>query len=353
MSKVFTFAAATSLCAALLASSGCSYLFGDDGMFRDKSEDYKMARETPRIRVPEGREAGQLEEIYPIPPINEELVMAGEFEVPRPSPLVAGAADEVVRIQSLGDDSWALVAIPPGQLWPQVRGFLAAAGIQVGRMDARAGIMDSNWLELEGQPVPSRFRYRIEQGVQRGTSELHVLQMDQRGGDPADNAWPALSDNVPQEREMLKAVAQYVANSTDSAPVSMIAEQAMSASGKIAMQEAADGSTYIHVGLPFNRAWASLAKALEDSHFEITDRDRSAGIYYVTFLGPEGVEEEGWFDWLFGEEEHPLAGKPFEVSADADGDNAVNIRMRPQGEQPEFDRRQEQAMLAIIKGNIS
>ncbi|WP_116364801.1 outer membrane protein assembly factor BamC [Parahaliea mediterranea] len=353
MSKFLTITAKAGLCAALLASAGCSYLFGDGGPFRDKSEDYKQARETPQIRVPEGREAGGMEEIYPIPPVNEELVLAGEFEVPRPTPLVAGAADEVVRIQSLGDNSWALIAIPPGQLWPQVRGFLSAAGIQVGRMDARAGIMESIWVELEGQPVPSRFRYRIEQGVQRGTSELHVKQMNQRGAAPADNAWPEVSDNVPQEREMLKAVAQYIANSADSAPVSMIADQAMSASGKIALQESPEGYTYIHVGLPFDRAWASLAKALEDSSFEITDRDRSAGTYYVTFLGPQGEEEDGWFDWLFGDEEHPLAGQPFEVRVAQDGDNAVNIRLVPQGDADAYDKRQEQALLAILKGNIS
>ena len=29
--------------------------------------------------------------------------------------------------------------------------------------------------------MASRFRFRIDQGVQRGTSELHVLQMNQVG----------------------------------------------------------------------------------------------------------------------------------------------------------------------------
>ncbi|MFV0276148.1 MAG: outer membrane protein assembly factor BamC [Parahaliea sp.] len=353
MSKVFHLAARAGLCSVLLSSAGCGYLFGDDGWFRDKSEDYQYAREAAVIALPAGRQSQGMEEIYPIPQTSEELVMSGGFEVPRPTPLVAGAGGDTVRIQSLGDESWALVAIPPGQLWPQVRGFLAAAGIQVGYLEARGGIMDTQWLALEGQPVPSRFRYRIEQGVQRGTSELHVLQMDRRSDDSGDAFWPAQSDNADQEKEMLKAVAQFIANSSESAPVSMIAEQSMSASGKISLQEAPEGYTYISVGLPFNRAWASLARALEDSGFEITDRDRSAGAYYVTFRGAGAEEEKGWFDWLWGDDEDPLVGQSFEVHTTEQGGNAVNIRLLPVSEAAGYDRRQEQAMLSIIKGNIS
>ena len=66
---------------------------------------------------------------------------------------------------------------------------------------------------------------------------------------------------------MLQAVAQFLANSAGTAPVSMIAEQGISAGGKISMQEAPEGYTYIRLDLPFDRAWASLGRALEASTF--------------------------------------------------------------------------------------
>ena len=53
------------------------------------------------------------------------------------------------------------------------------------------------------------------------------------------------------------AIAQFLADSADSAPVSMIAEQGISAGGKISMQEAPEGYTYMRLELPFDRAWAS------------------------------------------------------------------------------------------------
>jgi len=341
----------TVLAALLLACTGCGYLFGDKGMFRDRSEDYKKAPELPVVRVPQGKDSGTLREIYPIPPVSDELLLAGEFEVPRPAPLVAGAGEDIVRIQKLGDESWALIAVAPGQVWPQVRSFLTASGIEVARVDARAGIMDTEWLTMEGQPMASRFRFLMDQGVQRSTSELHVLQMDQAGD---VESWPSKSDNPEQADEMLRAVAQFLANSADSAPVSMIAEQGISASGKISMQEAPAGYTYILLALPYDRAWASLGRALEKSTFEITDRDRSGGNYYVRFLGPNAQEEAGWMDWLWGSgEDHPMAGQMFLVTMTPQDELAVIIRLQLQDDSLSFDKRAEQDLLALIKSNIN
>lgn len=337
------------LASIVTGAPGCSYLFGDDGLFPDQSDAYIRAEEVPVLTVPEGKNTDALQEIYAIPPVEDALLLGSEFEVPRPAPLVSGAADQLVRIQRLGDESWALIAMAPGQVWPQVRGFLTAAGAQVTRVDARAGIMETDWVMIEGEPMASRFQFRIEQGVQRGNSELHVLQMHQAGD---INTWPARSDDKEQEDDILMSVAQYIANSADSAPVSMIADQSISATGKISLQEAPEGYTYISLGLPFDRAWASLARGLENSSFEVTDRDRSAGVYYVRFVGPESDEEEGWLDWLFEDEEHPLAGKEFRVTMASEGEQAVRIRLQPQDPEASFDQREEQSLLALIKGNI-
>lgn len=339
----------------LLLCSGCGYLFGDHGVFRDKSEDYKKSQEVPVLKVPRAENSSPMTEIYPIPPISNYVLLAGKFEVPRPAPLVAGVADEMVRIQSLGSDSWALVSTAPGQVWPQVRSFLSASQIDVSRVDAREGILETTWLDLEGAPMASRFRIQIDQGVQRGTSELHVLQMNQAGD---LNSWPAASDNSDQAKEMLQALAQYIANIADSTPVSMMANQAISATGKISVQEGPDNDVYIRLTLPYDRAWASVERALEESSFEISDRDRSAGRYYVRFLGPKTEDEDGWFDWLLdSDSDDPLAGRDFIVSVESLDDKDVAIRVDPplasdQNDPPVLEKKDEQALLALIKGNI-
>jgi len=336
--------------AALLASPGCSYLLGDDGLFPDTSQDYRKAREMPELEVPEDTSREALQQAYPVPEVAMGSGLGGEFEVPRPSPLSATATQDAVRIQSLGEESWALVSIGPGQLWPQVRAFLASAGIAVVRADAEAGLIETGWIELEGQPMASRFRFRIEQGVQRGSSELHVLQMHQAGD---TSQWPATSNDLGQEGEMLRSVAQYVANSADSSPVSMMADRAMSSQGRIALREGPGGDRYLDLGLPFDRAWASVGKALEDARFEITDRDRSAGRYYVRYLGSEAEEEGGWFASLFGgDDEDPLLGRDLLLSLREEAGNQVSIRLEAQTE-PALQEREERELLSLLQGNIN
>lgn len=336
----------------LVSLSGCGYLFGDQGVFRDKSEDYKKAPDVPVIKVPDNKNTEALQEIYPVPPVENALLASEEFEVPRPTPLTAGAEDEIVRIQRLGEESWVLVAEAPGQVWPQVRSFFANAGIPVSRVDARAGTMETGWLALESASMASRFKVRIEQGVQRGSSELHVLQQNQAGD---INSWPDGSDNADQESEMLKSIAQYIANSAGTAPVSMVAEQAINATGKISLQENSAGEPYIQLTLPFDRAWASLGRGLEKSTFEITDRDRSSGVYYATFLGPQGEEEDGWFDWLWdSDEDHPQAGQPFIISVKSEDENNVAIYLQHAKEATSsLEKREKQGLLTLIKGNIN
>ncbi|MEM1156013.1 MAG: outer membrane protein assembly factor BamC [Pseudomonadota bacterium] len=335
--------------------ASCGYLFGREGLFPDKSQNYKSAEEVPPLRLPEGEDESALGEIYPIPPITDTILLAGEFEVPRPVPLLSNVADEQVRIQSLGDDSWALVTTAPGQLWPQIRAFLSVSQIPVAREDARSGLIESGWVALEGEPMESRFRYRLDQGVQRGTSELHVLQMS-RAGD-VDN-WPASSSDPAQENEMLRAISQFIANSADSTPVSMIADQAISAVGKISIQEGPNEDTYILLTLPYDRAWASVGRGIEESNFAITDRDRSAGNYYVTFLGVNADEESGWFDWLGGsDDDDPMADQSFIISLQSldENDVAIRIEQEPADEDVEFramEQRDEQGLLSLLKSNI-
>lgn len=333
-----------------LAVSGCGYIYGDKGVFRDRSEDYKKAPQTPPITVPAGMDSVPLTEIYVIPPVQDNFLPQGEFQVPRPVPLSGNTGPEVVRIQKLGDASWALIGVAPGQVWPQVRNFMAASGMQVAHADAQAGLLETNWLTVEGQPGSSRFQFRIEQGVQRGTSELYVLQMRQGA---ADAPWPAKSDDPAQASQMLQAVSQFLADSAESSPVSMIAEQGISAGGKITLVDSQEGYSYLKLELPYDRAWASLGRALEKSAFEITDLDRSGGVYYVRFIGLAKADEQSWWASLWDSDEmQPMVGQAFVVTMQSLSEQSVSIRLRPQDESLEFENREDQDLLTMIKGNI-
>ena len=57
--------------------------------------------------------------------------------------------------------------------------------------------------------------------------------------------------------------------------------------------------------------------------------------------------------WLWGgEDDHPLAGHHYQIHLDAAGDNVMLITLRG-GEGEEVERREQQALLTILRGNIT
>ena len=332
-----------------LLLQGCSWIYGEDGLFPDNTDRYQDAPELAVISVPATASTEALDPTYPIPDVKQSFLLESEFEVPRPTPLTGSNQYETVRIQRLADESWALVAVAPGQLWPQVRGFLTASGIAVAASDAESGLIDTQFVTLQDRALPTRFRFRVDTGVQRNTAELHVLQQS-RGAEDVD--WPPESDDRDLERKVLQDVAQYLANSAESVPISMMADRSMSDSGRITLEDS-EQETRSRLELPFDRSWASLVKGVEEADFVIDDRNRSEGVLYATFVGPQDDEDSGWFDWLWGgEDDHPLAGHHYQIHLEAAGDNVMLITLRG-GEGEEVERREQQALLTILRGNIT
>ncbi len=334
--------------ALVFALPGCSWLFGEDGLFPDNSNNYKRAPELVVIAIPPGLSSEAIVPVYPIPRISNILGVDGNLETPRPAPLTSAVDQDAVRIQRLGESSWALVAVPPGQLWPQVRAFMTSAGIGVATMDAQSGLIDSQYVQLVDRDLQTRFRFRVETGIQRNTAELHILQQNQQA---ADIPWPAVSDDAELERNMLRNISQFLANSADSAPVSMMADRAMGDSGRISIEDNED-YTRLRLALPFDRAWASTSKGIEASGFKIDDRNRSEGIYYLTFVGSQNETDEGWLDWLWGSEEaHPLAERKYQLKLAEASEALVYITLTGEGG-AQVERKDQQALLTILKGNI-
>ena len=340
----------------VFALSGCSLLPDTSSIIpwetdSELSGDYENAIEADAITVPEGLDAGAIQQAYPIPEVAVNLAIPVTGKAPRPAPLTAGSQLDAVRLQRLGDSSWAVVNVAPGQLWPQVRAFLVSSGIDVASVDASGGLIDTTFVMLENKSLESRFRFRVDSGVQRNTSELHILQQNV-AKDLDLTSWPQSSDDAELEQTMLRNIAQFIANSAESAPVSMMAEQAMTGAGRIAMEESNSGAR-LRLALPFNRAWAATEKGFADAGFRLDDKNRSAGLFYVTYVGPEGEEGGGWFSWLGGSDsDDPLIGQEFQVLLTTENTSQVTIDILGSDGEP-IGQLEQQGLLTLLQGNIT
>lgn len=70
--------------------SGCGWLWGEEGYFRDRSSDYLTAREAAPMRLPPDVLVRPIEPLLPVPAAVPTPSAEGEFELPRPRPLRGG-----------------------------------------------------------------------------------------------------------------------------------------------------------------------------------------------------------------------------------------------------------------------
>lgn len=293
-------------CTALLGIinlAGCGTLFGEDGFFRDRGDDYLKAESIPPMDVPGDVDQEALGELYVIPDVHKaDYEYPEEFVAPRPEALSSNVYSDNVKIQKLDDERWIFINASPSEVWPRVRNFLNNNGLQVASTDAPRGLIETAWLNFKDDPDSrDKYRLRIEQGVQPDSAEVHVthLSMPRDAEMPAQVVWPEHSSSEEREGWMIQELAASLAAEIGSASASLLA-QTIGGSPKVAIV-ARDGEPVLRMELEPLRAMATLNHALQQEGLRIVDQDSGAGIYYVQYQDPD--EGEGFFSGWFSRDE--------------------------------------------------
>ena len=74
--------------------TACGYLFGDKGVFRDKSERLQKSRRCRCSRVPGESSSAALGDVPPIPPITDNILARGAFQSAPARPRLTPGRDE-------------------------------------------------------------------------------------------------------------------------------------------------------------------------------------------------------------------------------------------------------------------
>ncbi len=299
------------MCAAVTAVSGCG-IFGNDGYFRDRGDDYQMADSLPPLQMPEGISTKNQEELYEVPQISGE-VERGSFVVPRPQALSVNVGLDRVKIQKLGNRRWVLVNQSPDEVWPQLHYFLRSSGLQLALSDAGTGTMETAWLTFGDNPeTKDRYRLQVESGVQPDSTEIHVRHLAVPLNMPTDGPveWPAQSSSPEREGWMIDEMSNALAVDSTGAAASLVAQSIGGSKVKVQVMEPAGKEPYIALDLAKNRAWATVAHALNTGGYRLHKEDSDIGILYVTYDSERELsdEDEGWFSgWGSGKGEDKLA----------------------------------------------
>jgi len=327
------------------STSGCGWLWGEDGYFRDRGSDYLEARQTAPMQLSANVDAKRLDPLLPVPQnVATSTETADGFEVPRPQPLSSAGEVSEFSLQKSGEARWVVAQRAPAEVWPVARQFFADNGFRIADERPQTGEFSTAWQRFDelsssmvqrlnsvstGAPdAETRVRVRIEPGVQRNTSEIFVVSAERPAGSTANVEFPARSGNASLEAALMDEMLASLARSAEQGgSVSLLAARDFDAPSRVSLSEDGNGNPLLNLGADFDRAWSSIGRALELGDIRVDDLNRSLGVYYINLAekAEKKHEESGFFGKLLGsapdKEEIEARAERYQVRLTSVGDS--------------------------------
>ena len=245
--------------------TSCSIIGGPNGYFPEKKYDFLEEEIEADITLPSDLDSPDTENHYPVgDPSNLENVL----EVPKPRQIFSSSGDSSVQLRRLGELMWIYIETLPSTSWPISKNYWDTSEYDVIKADPVSGEIDIDFSQS------SKLQMRVEHGIKEASTEVFLYKINKISGDIE-------SDPEFVQMEMEKMI-DYYADSLSNFTGTSLAAQNLNEMKK-AKIFTEDGMTVISLDLNFDRAWSSVSKALNAAEIVTNDRDRSNGIFYVSF----------------------------------------------------------------------
>ncbi len=296
--------------------AGCGAFDVLDEVVPDNTKEYRKAETMPPLDVPPDLSTQR---------INDDIVgdknssaTYSEFEEAANNPLASKyniTPDTKPALSGDGVKRHLVIPGDRGMTWQRIQNFWTQKGYEITREDARIGLMDTNG-GVDNYP----FRVRMDRGDVNKQAKVFIS---------------GRSDAVsPQKDEaMLRQLADFlgVLHKQDQAEQkAQLPSQLRQNPIKAIIINEADGQQAVLVEQEYADVWQRVGRVLDSKGFNVEDRDRSRGYYFVRYIDPyteRNEEDEGWFDKIkFWEDEVDVAPEEFyyiKLVSDADQTRVV------------------------------
>ncbi|WP_020679791.1 outer membrane protein assembly factor BamC [Marinobacterium rhizophilum] len=311
--------------------SGCSSisnnpLYGEDGLVRNRSQDYEQAQAQARLEIPPHLQTRALNEQLIVPALGDTATLRqDDFKVPRPEFFYADTGSERVNLSRLGDEKVIVVDEPIADVWVKLQDFWRFNGIELAKADPRQGQMESGWIRVEGKEygfadrwikkltfqdveTDTRNKLRISlkpdpENYDRTSIRIdHVAFPFNQQVDTVD--WSSQSTDVGYKSDMMFDMLRYLSKATaDSSAQSLLALQQRDTPRPLLGRDSR-GNPTLKIETSIDNAWNLIDNALTAAQLDVGTRDQEQGIFYLTYTTTTPVDETkkaGFFEWLHGE----------------------------------------------------
>ena len=252
----------------VLLITSCSYISGPEGLFPPTKDEFLKEKIEADIQLPVDLDF-VVENHYPV---NKTQELLDNQDVPKPRQIFSSSGNSSVQLRRLGELMWIYIETLPSTSWPISKSFWDTSSYEVIQANPNTGVIDIAFDET------TYLKMKIEHGIKEASTEIFLAQINIE------------SDEITSNPELIQAqlsnLVNYFAESVDQFSGTSLAAQNLNEMKK-AKTFVVDGQTVIELDLNFDRAWSSVTKAMDASEILTNDKDRSNGIFYVSYVEKE------------------------------------------------------------------
>ncbi|MDQ4147934.1 MAG: outer membrane protein assembly factor BamC [Pseudomonadota bacterium] len=273
------------------ALSGCA-LFGDRPAYHDSGE-------TRPLEVPPDLTVPAIDSRMNIPPLADKRVsalkMARQARQATPSGNVRvsmGAPTQSVlpdfpnmRVHHQGGVRWLEVDADPAVLWPQLKAFWRQTGFDLVRSNPRLGIMQTNWVESDGDappgvPLRDTYRLRLERGDDDTTDVYITHRVVAQVKADGRTRWELQPSDPELEAEYLTRLMAYLGEPRQQAERALAIANGSAAAMHL---DRVAGIPVLVVKEQFRNVWPLTGVALDRAGLPVESEDVTEGTYYFRY----------------------------------------------------------------------
>jgi len=261
----------------LFLTTSCSYISGPEGLFPPTKNAFLKEKVEEDMILPNDLDTIMIENHYPVE-IGETL--SNDEKVPKPRQIFASSGNSSVQLRRLGELMWIYVETLPSTSWPITKSYWNTSSYETISANPQSGEIIINFDE------GSYLNMKIEHGIKEASTEIFLTQIDKSSNEILSNP-----DLIQSE---LSSLVSYFADTVDQFTGTSLAAQNLNDLKKTRIF-VENGRTVIELDLNFDRAWSSVTKAMDAAEIFANDKDRSNGIFYVSY---EEEDNRGFLSFL-------------------------------------------------------
>ncbi len=347
---------AAAVVSAIAALTGCNALGVN---FSDEKVQYETSTSRAPLEVPPDLNTVTNNDRFAVPArpqivsANAEAAKARmDAEARGEAPTQVLPQTEFAKVVRDGQFRYVHVTVSPDKVWPLLQDFWASVGLAVKSQDARTGIIQTEWAENKANlpkdiiratigkvldvvydtGTRDQYRARMER-ADDGTTNIFITHRQMvevlKGPQEESTIWQPGPNDSELEAVMLTRLAQMLETELNPAakPQEQKAIDAMEAIKYAPVSHIVEGAggkpAAVLIDEPFDRAWRRVGVALDRGGFEVTDRDRSQGLFMINYLDPDYEQKQkqnqGFFTNLFSKAK-AVDPVPYRIRLSDEGD---------------------------------